>query len=93
MLSGMSKDQLLQFIKRKGNDRKTAMHESVSFQTRDYSSGKTSLQSLQANRSTMEAQQAEWEASLQTKRDEADAERATVNELLNEMANKQRELE
>ena len=43
MLGGMSKDQLLDFIKRKGNDRKSAMHESVSFQTRDYSSGKTSL--------------------------------------------------
>ena len=89
----MSKDQLLQFIKDKGNKRKEAMHESVTFQTRDYSSGKSSLQSLASHRATMEAQQAEWEASLQTKRSEADTERATVNELLNEMANKQRELE
>ena len=31
MLSRMSKDQLLQFIKDKGNKRKGAMHESVSF--------------------------------------------------------------
>ena len=31
MLSSMSKEQLLQFIKDKGNKRKGAMHETVSF--------------------------------------------------------------
>jgi len=31
MLSNMSKEQLLQFIKDKGNMRKEAMHETVSF--------------------------------------------------------------
>lgn len=81
MLNGMSKEQLLNFIAQKGNDRKTAVYNAAKFQTEDCQKTTMVMQNVQNELTRTMTEQRAWQESFALQKQEAAAEHQKIIDL------------
>ena len=90
----MNKQQLLEFIEKKGNQRKVKAHENVVFQTNDWANTNGLLNALAQQKTGILAQERAAFINMRSQNEqEKVVEQQAVEEIKNKTANKKRELE
>lgn len=91
-LSSLSKQELLQFIQRKGDARKKALREAAVFQTQDWHNTQSTQENLEQQLASMKTAHTQYHKDIDMKRAEAAKERDEVTQMSQDILVKEQAL-
>jgi len=93
LLKGLSKQQLLQYIEDKGNNRKSELRAAAVFQTMDCAHTRELSNSMQENSEMLKKEQRVFEQSMDQLRQDEQLEKEHIQKLQQQVLEKQKELD